>query len=381
MASVPSPSINVLCSNMTNTDIVPLIDEDWLNTNGLQQPDLTASPSTSPMNRTSLEDVFAFGSKYNRPHPPIFPRLPKPYNTVLNVTAQYGDTLYILAAAPESGYVMCSLRAFLSPNCSTGYNASQQGGALYSRCEETSDPFRYGRYHKDAPTGLFNADWVSVAYSWAHAIALGDGINDFNATNARLLTQLIPTSYTLDPSLPSIAEALAVLAGCTLLISSLDSPFVHYWDPATPNPTIPQPQSFKALLQSKQYMSGGSKPWQNVLHVVLSLTLLFNCGCLCYLIKRFLSKDRGLITDFTEPQNTFTLAMNSPPSQSLAGACGCGPINEQLRIRWRIRHDKEHDHYYLSNGYSRVEEGQWEKPDFEQLSVEGSPAISVSPQL
>ena len=364
---------------MTGTDIIPLIDGEWFNKHGLTQREST-SPSTPSVNRTSLEDVFAFGSKYNRPHPPIFPRIPQPYNTVLNKTAEYGDSLYILAAS-KTDYVMCSLRAFQSPNCSTGYNASQQGGSLYSRCENMSDPFRYGENHKDAPTANYNADWVNVADSWAKAIALGDGINDFNATNARLLTQLVPTDFTLDPSLPSIAEALAVLAGCTLLISSLDSPFVHFWNYTTPNLTIPEPQPFKALLQSKQYMSGGSKPWQGVLHIVLALTLLFNCGCLCYLFKRFVSKDRGLITDFTEPQNTFTLAMNSPPSQSLAGACGCGPINGQLRIRWRIRHDKEHDHYYLSNGYSRVEEGQWEKPDFEQLSVEGSPAISVSPQL
>lgn len=331
------------------------------------------------MNKTNLDDVFAFGLKYNRPHP-TFSNLPKPYNTVLGETVEYGDSLYILAAAPESGYVMCSLRAFLSPKCSTGYNASQKGGALYSHCNDPSDQFRYDKNHGDAPTGFLNRDWVNLADSWAHAIALGDGVADFNASNARLLTQLIPKNYTLDPSIPSIAKALAVLAGCTLLIGSLDSPFVHYWDYETPNLTIPQPQSFKAKLQSNQYMSGGSKPWQDVLHTVLSLTLLFNCGCLCYLIKRFLSKDRGLITDFTEPQNTFTLAMNSPPSQSLSGACGRGPSHEQFRIRWKVRHDEEHNHNYLSNGQSRVGEGHWEKGDFEPSSVEGSPAISVSLQ-
>ena len=203
------------------------------------------------MNKTNLDDVFAFGIKYNRSHP-TFSRLPNPNNTVIGETVQHGDSLYILAAAPESDYVMCSFRVFLSPNCSTRYNASQQGGALYSHCEDKYDQFRYDYDNPNAPTGFLNQDWVNVADSWAHAISLGDGVADFNASNARLLTQLIPTRYTLDPLLPSIAEALAVLAGCTLLISSLDSPFVHYWNHTTPNLTIPEPQSFKALIQSKQ---------------------------------------------------------------------------------------------------------------------------------
>ena len=55
-----------------------------------------------------------------------------------------------------------------------------------------------------------------------------------NASNARLLTQLIlakPTDGTpqLDPTLPSMAEALAVMAGCTLISSSEDTPFVEFW--------------------------------------------------------------------------------------------------------------------------------------------------------
>lgn len=53
-----------------------------------------------------------------------------------------------------------------------------------------------------------------------------------NGSNSRALNQLVPkqpaegTSPSLDPMLPSIAEALAVMAGCTLLMSARDAPFV-----------------------------------------------------------------------------------------------------------------------------------------------------------
>jgi hypothetical protein len=63
-------------------------------------------------------------------------------------------------------------------------------------------------------------------------------VMDANASTSRLLTQLIlkptdpsPASFKVDlsPALPSIGEALAVLAGCTMLLSMLDTPFVTFW--------------------------------------------------------------------------------------------------------------------------------------------------------
>lgn len=53
-----------------------------------------------------------------------------------------------------------------------------------------------------------------------------------NGSNSLALNQLVPkqpaagTSPSLDPMLPSIAEALAVMAGCTLFMSARDAPFV-----------------------------------------------------------------------------------------------------------------------------------------------------------
>jgi len=60
-------------------------------------------------------------------------------------------------------------------------------------------------------------------------LALNDGTVNANGSNARVLTQFVPKTPTLDPSLPSIAEALAVMAGSTLLQSTKDAPFVEFF--------------------------------------------------------------------------------------------------------------------------------------------------------
>ena len=90
-----------------------------------------------------------------------------------------------------------------------------------------------------------------------------------DAANARLLTQLIPKSDELDPALPSIAEALAVLSGCTLLNSGIDSPFDDepVGNALTEPPNIledPVLRDFQALLRVSDYGSGATMPWQNV---------------------------------------------------------------------------------------------------------------------
>jgi hypothetical protein len=60
-------------------------------------------------------------------------------------------------------------------------------------------------------------------------LALNDGIVNGNGTNSRVLTQLTLQTPQLNPSLPSIAEALAVMAGSTLLQSTKDAPFVEFF--------------------------------------------------------------------------------------------------------------------------------------------------------
>jgi len=60
-------------------------------------------------------------------------------------------------------------------------------------------------------------------------LALNDGTVDGNGSNARVLTQLVPKIPALDPALPSIAEAIAVMAGSTLLQATKDAPFAEFF--------------------------------------------------------------------------------------------------------------------------------------------------------
>ena len=376
----------MLCANITKAELVPLVYQLWPNpsllapndTNWPQAFDIPRYPGW--MNTTDFDDVFGFGRKYNRT-PPIFPKLPKSYNTLLNSTAQPLDSLYLLAGAPDSTYTMCSLRMSITPNCSTSYNVSSGGGFLFTQCEDPSDPLIYGRTHQEAPIGVVNSQWNDIARNWAMALALNDGIGDFAASNSRLLTQLIPTANSLNPSLPTIAEALAVLSGCTLILSSTDAPFDRYWNLSVPMLSTPEQQEFHAVVRSQQYISGGQKPWQDIFYIVLVPLFLLNSYCLVYFIKRLFSADKGLMIDVTEPQNTFAMAVNSPQSENLAEPRGCEPSKEQFRCRWNVRHDRERDHYYLSSGLGGRNEVQREQPDLELLSGRGSPAITVSSQL
>ena len=231
---------------------------------------------------------------------------------------------------------------------------------MRSHCEDPKDYLSYSKSNPAATNGVFTKDWINVAVDWAFSLALNAGVSDGDSSNARLLTQMIPTSPALDPSMPSIAEALAVLAGCTLLISSIDAPFIHYWNYSTTVPTLaePQYQAFNATICSQDYASGGTQSWQSVFLVVLIFVFVTNCVCLAYFLLR-----GGLVTDFLEPENLFSLSINSPSSKGLEGSCGGGPVGDQLNKNWHIKCN-DRGHVYIQEGNRRSSSGtfnQWRK--------------------
>lgn len=180
----------------------------------------------SSLTTTAVDDLFGFDGVQEHP---IFPNFPQPHNTVFNYSKIWGqESVYLLATSATGNYTMCCMRVALSPSCSTEYSASVSGGSLTSHCDP-DNALAYIKSKPKAPHGVWAPDWVNVASEWELGLSLNTGIVNGNGANSRLLTQLIPTSRALDPSLPSISEALAVLAGGTLVISSLDSPFIHWY--------------------------------------------------------------------------------------------------------------------------------------------------------
>lgn len=358
-----------------------MVYAEWSTFNGTY-PNSTSWPNgfdltlESP-SKTAVDDLFGFSEHQLYP---IFPKLPQPYNTVFNYSNSYGaQAVYLLVTSPTGAYTLCSMRAALGTNCSTEYHSSGSGASMKTNCN-TDDRLAYGMSNPKAPNGMWIPDWVAVASQWGLALSLNAGITDGMASNARLLAQLIPKSRTLDMSLPSISEALAVLASCTLIQSALDSPFIHYWNYSTTVNTLadPQYQAFNASLRTVNFQSGGTQRWQSIFYIVLLLVFIGNLCCLIY----FLASG-NLVTDFVEPQNLFCLSLLSPPNGVLEGTCAGGPEKEHYNTLWNIKLDRSREHVWFephegNRGTAHKYKRSWSSSSQQtEYEMQGSPVARM----
>lgn len=362
-AAAASPAVNVVCAGMTAKELEPLVYDKWPHrakknaTEGwvVDPPkDLPHMPDW--LNRTVVDDIFGWGEKYGQ-RPPLFPKIPIPYNTILNASAPWGSTgVYIIGTSPphikNPPHFLCALKGGLASMCSTRYHATSSGGELKTHCDDPDDNLAYFRNveGEPAPALAVDPDFRVVAEEWSKAIGLNTGMVDAHGSNARILTGLVTTydnktnTSALDSKLPSSAEALAVMASSLMMQATHEAPFKHYWN----NEDFHEPyvEQVSAFIRSSDYFSGGSQQWQGVFYVVLALVFVTNLICLVYMYLDF----RGVqLTDFTEPQNAFVLALNSPGSRRVRGACGGGPEGSQLTQRWVITMDERDEHYYITS--------------------------------
>ncbi|KAG9231875.1 hypothetical protein BJ875DRAFT_381946 [Amylocarpus encephaloides] len=375
-AAVFSPSVNVLCANAKADELAPLVYATWPNSNisgRLLTPtdDITAPhnwdnevqvvPGSPFFNSTVLDDIFEWGEKYSR-KPPAFPLYPAQYNSVTNATMPWGADAYLLIKAPNettTNYTICQLRSLIDPDCSTIYNVTGSSSAhLHSKCVNPEiNKMAYARSVTNS-TVTRAGNWKDVASEWMNSLSLGTGIKNANSSNTRLLSYLVlaepkenlASSIALNPLMPSIAEQLAILSGNTLLMSTTDSTFRHYWPYA--NKALPDGilMEFNATIISQQYASGFTTGWQASFYLILFLVFATNVFCLVYFLVY-----SGFVTDFTEQQNLFALAINSPPARSLAGSCGAGPEREQMKINWRVVEDNNSGHFYMQDAGREIE--------------------------
>ncbi|PCD35887.1 hypothetical protein AU210_008445 [Fusarium oxysporum f. sp. radicis-cucumerinum] len=368
-AGVVSPSVNVLCVDMEKKELAPLVYTTWPNakvnntdipgqktgwpgwTGEVPQP-LDGKNKDYYLNRTVVDDIFRWGPKYER-RPPVFQMYPFDFNLLTNATVYAADAIYTLGKTAENkNYTVCQLRSWVSPNCSTEFNISGIAGAsMKAHCEDDADENAYRRsFPSDQGWSAPSLDWKWLADQWRLSMDLNGGAVNNNASNARILTQLALHEPKMPASYPSLAEALAVYSSSLIMISAIDTPFRHYWDQdpkAYPENVIPAPgfpQPFNASLITQEYTSGHTQPWQNIFYVVLVLVFAINLFCLGYFIMR-----SGLVTDFTEPQNLFSLAINSPPSNSFHGSCGGGPEKRHLVVPWKVAYAPSANHYFFQD--------------------------------
>ncbi|KAF4450637.1 hypothetical protein F53441_6298 [Fusarium austroafricanum] len=318
-AGVVSPAVNVLCVDMDKKELAPLVYTTWPNAkvNNTDVPGqktgwagwmsevptwFDSKGKDNYLNRTVVDDIFRWGPKYKR-RPPVFQMYPFDFNLLTNATVYAADAIYTLGKTAESkNYTVCQLRSW----------------------------------------------WL--ADQWRLSMDLNGGAVNNNASNARILTQLALHEPKMPASFPSLAEAMAVYSSSLIMISAIGSPFRHYWDQDEgkyPDNVIPAPgflQAFNASLITQEYTSGHTQEWQNIFYVILVLVFAINLFCLGYFIVR-----SGLVTDFTEPQNLFSLAINSPPSNTLIGSCGGGPEKKQLVVPWKVAYAPSANHYFFQD--------------------------------
>jgi hypothetical protein len=382
-AAVVSPAVNVLCVNMNETELAPLVYVTWPNAvfdtgtllPGQRLPKADGSwknqaqnvPGQTFFNRTVVDDIFEWGPEYQR-QPPAFPMYPIQYNSIINDSIPYamGDSVYTLFKAPNAittDFTLCRMRsgkfftcksfkadgAVLYPNCSTSYEVSgTKGGQMRASCENENDNMEYGMVVSGAPVTIAK-DWMNVGSGMLSALALGTGISNANASSSRLITQLVtaqPKSGVVQrsASMPSISESLAVMAGSSLLLSSIDASFIHFWN-FTEIEIDPTELPFKASVQSQEYASGFVARWTIVFYLILFVVFATNLFCLVYFFIR-----SGLVTDFSEPQNLFALAINSPISRRMFGSCGAGPEDKQFNIDWHVMTEDDSGHFFIKEG-------------------------------
>ncbi|KAI1756400.1 hypothetical protein F4782DRAFT_550214 [Xylaria castorea] len=427
MASVVSPVVNVMCVNMNEDELAPLIYTRWPYA---RIKNMTSFPEQKIgvfdwerdvlaewINHTVVDDIFKWGEGPEGRRPPAFQLYPTDYNMITNATAGYSDPLYILAKnGLMADYTLCELRSWVTPKCSTTFSLSgTSGGHMRAHCEDPNDMNAY--WHIDDSTPAPSGDWRNIAERWRLSMDLNGGVQNNNASNARVLTRLILDKPELDPLLPSMAEAVAVLASSTLVAGSLDSTFKPVWTYGDKRNISGAYEPFRAQVQTQQYTSAYTASWQVIFYPVLSLTFVLNVLCFLYLVSgttltsfpsarsplpssskrkqnplllprlpfpisfrrrthhgpvkaspsfesdsdNDTSEDavthgrvkqkgktaKGLVTDYTEPQNLFALAVNSPPSRALAGSCGRGPDASEMGVSWHVGYTAGANHYFF----------------------------------
>ena len=327
VAAVPAPTLNVVCASLDSEEVKPFIYDT----------NQTTPQSTGP---TALDDIFDFGDFFtDKKNPaPLFPHLPIIYNTVNNNSLVWGPpAVYLLSTPPPQAnvdHVLCSIKITQYPNCTTKYHVAEAGGELSVYCDD--DPGNTMPYSKtnDFVVGKYDSNWQNIGSEWLKANALSHGVTDSNASIARIITQLTPRfeagATSLDPQRPSIAEALAVLAGSTTVMSSLHAPF----NQTDRSPGPPTEDRFKASVMYKDYASGGSENWQGIFYVVLFVVFLINLFSLIYQLKHLFTD--GEVMDFLEPQNLFALAFMSPPGQRLSSTKGSEPSGTAFARRFTV---------------------------------------------
>ncbi|RYO99748.1 hypothetical protein DL765_010923 [Monosporascus sp. GIB2] len=105
-------------------------------------------------------------------------------------------------------------------------------------------------------------------------------------------------------------------------------------------------EAFNASVRQQEYASSHEQARQGIFYVVLALVFAINVACLSYLLL-VSTREGGLVTDYTEPQNPFALVVNSQPSTALGGCCAGDVSSAALVPPLRVGYAEGANHYFF----------------------------------
>lgn len=245
---------------------------------------------------------------------------------------------------------MCQMYGLLSPDCSTKHIQKVGTRKLSADCDADGQSFG----NKIAP-GTFNhtpsRDFRDMLGAWSIATGLNSGISSGNNSLVHVLSQLVVTNKTdavpnLNKTMPSLAEGLAVLSNSMLMKGAINTTFDNRIIKPAPIPAITIP--YDVLVQTQQYRSGPPAPWTGILYPILFIMFVADLYCLTYFLR-----EMGLVVDFLEPRNLFSVAIASP-DESERRTTGQGPIGNHVGVSWMVERDHDRRLVFRKAGARRL---------------------------
>ncbi|TLD35931.1 Protoheme IX farnesyltransferase [Venturia nashicola] len=238
-AQIPSPYLNVICTNVKRSDLEGLVYEDQvkgqLNNSHLLIPDknpqfvISFNWEKYTKIKCPLDNIFNWNNNNNNKRPAN--------QTILNRTIgsleydSYGKKSVYLSSAPEDlgkenstqEYTLCSIQAGLLVNCSTKLSVAGNSRVLTAHCDDSSDSMSYAKRDASARDTVRPA-YVAVGSLATTSVGLNNGELGNPADNMNYLTKLILKNATLPLERPSVAEGLAAFLLPSLVMAAQDSP-------------------------------------------------------------------------------------------------------------------------------------------------------------
>ncbi|KAF3926309.1 hypothetical protein AA313_de0200575 [Arthrobotrys entomopaga] len=305
-ASVVSPAINVLCQTLNATTV------QWFVANG------PAGPRRGTLD-PEVQRIFNFdpdpSQLKNQSSPglylaPTFATAPQPFNVAIFSSAGYDDpSMYAIigANATAPSYSLCALRSILTSSCSTNYLSATGGGNITVNCSP-ENPEALSRVLRTAHD-TYQSQFKDISTELSYALS----INVQDAALSRILGIFASTTSPIyDPTIPSVAEALAILFSNSVTVSSIGAQFgttpeSNDYTGVSPYPIqLPALETFRTRIRTVEYASGVEGGASAAFYAVLAGVMVLNLFCLVYF---FVTKD--LVFDFTEVENLFCVAFNS----------------------------------------------------------------------